>query len=98
MNTLSSLLNFIGGKISDYMTIKPSIGVVELSQANVSALPLTLSNAAITSNHVVVASELSNPSAQTGDWTVTTSTGQAVISGTISGTTDVLIRLGAKIN
>ena len=91
MNTLSSLLNFIGGKI-------PYIGVVEVTQASVSSLPVTISNSAITANHVVVDSVLSNPSAQTGDWTVTTSAGQAVIAGTISGTTDITIRFGSKIN
>lgn len=91
INTLSSLFNFIGGKI-------PYIGVVEVTQSSVSSLPITISNSAITANHVVVDSVLSNPSAQTGDWTVTTSAGQAVIAGNISGTTDITIRFGSKIN
>lgn len=91
INTLSSLFNFIGGKI-------PYIGVVEVTQSSVSSLPVTIANTAITANHVVVDSVLSNPSAQTGDWTVTTSAGQAVIAGTISGTTDITIRFGSKIN
>lgn len=91
INTLSSLFNFIGGKI-------PYIGVVEVTQSSVSSLPVTITNTAITANHVVVDSVLSNPSAQTGDWTVTTSAGQAVIAGDISGTTDITIRFGSKIN
>ena len=91
INTLSSLFNFIGGKI-------PYIGVVEVTQSSVSSLPITISNSAITANHVVVDSVLSNPSAQTGDWTVTTSACQAVIAGNISGTTDITIRFGSKIN
>lgn len=91
INTLSSLFNFIGGKI-------PYIGIVEVTQSSVSSLPVTITNTAITANHVVVDSVLSNPSAQTGDWTVTTSAGQAVIAGNISGTTDITIRFGSKIN
>ena len=89
MNTISSLLNFIG----------KNIGVLELTQTNVSSLPVTLSNENILPKHICMSCILSNPSAQTGDWTVNTDTaGQAVISGSISGTTDITIRLELKTN
>lgn len=91
MNTLSSLLNFIGNKI-------PSIGVVEVTQSGVSSLPVTITNTAISANHVVVESVLSNPLAQTGDWTVSTTTGALTISGAIDGTTDITLKLGTKVN
>ena len=61
-----------------------------LSASSVSALPYTFSNAAIETDMVCINSELSNPAAQLNDWTVNTDTaGTAVISGSISGTTDI---------
>lgn len=88
MNTLSSLLNFIG----------LNIGVVEITQSSVSSLPITISDSRILAKHKVVNSALSNPSAQMGDWTVTTSAGSLTISGSISGTTDITLDLSLKAN
>lgn len=90
MNTLSSLLNFIG----------INIGVLEFTLSGISSLPQTITDSKITDKHVCTSAILSNPSAQTADWTCTTSDGQAVISGTnaISGTTDITIRLELKTN
>ena len=68
-------------------------GTLELSVSSVSSLPQTISNSKITSDMKVIHSVLSNPSAQTGDWTVTTSAGSAQISGTISGTTNITLYL-----
>jgi len=68
---------------------------LEVSKANVSSLPTTITNAAITSDMKVKPGDayLSNPAAQTGEWTVTTSTGAVTISGSISGTTNVTLWL-----
>ena len=90
MNTISELFNFTG----------QNMGVIEVSASNVSSLPATITNARILATHVCVKAVLSNPSAQTADWTVTTSAGSAVISGTsaISGTTDVTLYLALKTN
>lgn len=88
MNTLSSLLNFIG----------LNIGTVEITQSSVSSLPITISDSRILAKHKVVNSVLSNPSSQTGDWTVTTSAGSLTISGSISGTTDITLDLSLKAN
>lgn len=88
MNTISSLFKFIGS----------NMGVVEVSTSSVSALPATINNAAILEDHVCVKAVLSNPSAQTGDWTVTTANGSATISGTISGSTDITLYLELKVN
>ena len=88
MNTISSLFKFIGS----------NMGVVEVSTSSVSSLPATISNAAILEDHVCVKAVLSNPSAQTGDWTVTTANGSATISGTISGSTDITLYLELKVN
>ena len=87
MNTISSLLSFIGNHF----------GITEVSRSSVSSLPVTISNANILEKHVCVKAVLSNPFAQTDDWTVTTSAGSAVISGSISGTTDITLYLGLKV-
>jgi hypothetical protein len=58
-----------------------------------SSLPYTYSNTKIKAHHVVVDSQLSNPSAQTSDWTVTTANGSMTISGSISGATTLTVKL-----
>lgn len=76
---------------------KGKSGTLVIEQTGVSSLPLTISNTGLTSNHVVVKSILSNPSAQLADWTVTTSDGSLTISSdaasAISGTTDLTLYL-----
>lgn len=64
-----------------------------VSVPSFSALPQTIINANIEDDMVVVNSVLSNPSAHTGDWTVTTSSGSLTISGAISGTTTATLYL-----
>lgn len=67
--------------------------VLIVNVASFSALPQTVSNTEIESDMVVVNSLLSNPSAQTGDWTVTTTNGSLTVTGTISGTTALTLYL-----
>ena len=69
------------------------MSVLPITFSSFSSLPQTISNAAITSDMVVVASEIGNPSAQTGDWTVTTSNGAVQVSGSIGGTTTLKLYL-----
>ena len=64
-----------------------------ITSSSFSSLPQTISNSNITDKHVVVNSVLSNPSAQTGNWTVTTSNGSLTISGSIFGTTTITLYL-----
>lgn len=64
-----------------------------ITLSSVSSLPQTVNNAAIESDMVVVNSDLSNPAAQTGNWTVTTSNGSLTVSGNISGTTNITLYL-----
>ena len=75
-----------------------TLGIVEVSASSASSLPTTISDASILANHVCVKAVLSNPSAQTDDWTVTTANGSATISGTISGSTDITLYLELKVN
>lgn len=64
-----------------------------LTTSAFSSLPQTIINSSISVDHVVVNSVLSNPSAQTGDWTVTTWNGSVTIRGSISGSTTITLYL-----
>ena len=54
---------------------------------------LTISNSAITNDMICVNAVLGTPSAQTGDYTVTTSNGSVVVSGTTVGETTITLYL-----
>ena len=75
-------------------------GVLVVSKSGVSSLTTDIDHEEITARHVVLNAILSNPSAQTADWTVTTSNGRARIgpSGAISGSTDITLVLGYQTN
>lgn len=68
-----------------------SVLVIEISAFT--ALPQIVTNENITADMVVVNSVLGTPSAQTGDWTVTTSNGSATVTGSISGETSLTLYL-----
>ena len=84
------------GQATDSGVTITELKTLVVESTSFSSLPQTISNAAITSDHVVMNSVLSNPSAQTGDWTITTSSGSLTISGTISGSTTVTLYLLKK--
>lgn len=71
--------------------------VLSVSVSSFSTLPQTVSDSKITANHVVIHSVLSNPAAQTGDWTVTTAAGSVSVSGTISGSTTLTLYLAEPV-
>lgn len=70
-----------------------SLGTLVIETGTISSLPTTVTDDRIADDMVVVNSVLSVPSAQTGDWTVTTSDGSLTISGTISGSTTLTLYL-----
>lgn len=82
--------------ISKLSPVVSSLKVLEITVPSFSSLPTTVNDSAITAQHVVVNSVLSNPSAQTGDWTVTTLDGSVSISGSISGSTTLTLYLAVK--
>lgn len=85
--------------LHDYVVSFDNMGVLEITQTSISSLPLTISNSRLTPKHVISRMVLSNPSAQTGDWTFNTDTaGQVTISGNISGTTDATFYFDMKVN
>ena len=67
--------------------------VLVIESSSFSSLPQTISNSKIGATMVVVNSVLSNPNAQTGDWTATTSSGSVTIAGSISGSTTITLYL-----
>ena len=81
------------GQIEDSGVSIADLQLLVVEKSSFSSLPQTISNANITSDMVVINSVLSNPSAQTGNWTVTTSNGSLVISGSISGSTTLTLYL-----
>ena len=82
-----------------YIANKPdidSLKVLVVTLSSFSSLPATFYESAVTADHVCIKAELGTPSAQTGDWTVTTSTGELNISGSISGSTAATLYLAVK--
>lgn len=67
--------------------------VLVVTKSSFSSLPQTINSSRITSNMVVVNAVLGTPSAQTGDWTVTTSDGSLQVTGSISGSTTLTLYL-----
>ena len=82
-----------------YIANKPdidSLKVLVVTLSAFSSLPATFYETAVTADHVCIKAELGTPSAQTGDWTVTTSAGELTISGSISGSTTATLYLAIK--
>jgi len=86
----------VNGQAIDSGVTITELKALVIESTSFNSLPQTISNAAITSDHVVMNSVLSNPSAQTGDWTITTSSGSLTIAGTINGSTTVTLYLLKK--
>ena len=68
---------------------------LQINLGTLSSLPATATDDRIVSEHIVKPSDclLSNPSAQTSDWTVTTQDGSVTVAGSISGSTTATIWL-----
>lgn len=87
-----SLTNSSGSVTVASTLVDPAI--IQITFSTLSSLPITFYDSAITSEHVVLHYELSNKSAQTGDWTCTTADGSLTITGSCSGVTNIIITLG----
>ena len=70
-----------------------NLGTLVVEVGTLSSLPQTITNDEIHASHVAVNSILGTPSAQTSDWTVTTSEGSLTIAGSISGSTTLTLYL-----
>lgn len=72
-------------------TAKGPVLVINIS--SFSSLPKTVTHSSIKANMTVTESVLSNPSAQVGDWDIATSDGSLVITGSISGSTTLTLKM-----
>lgn len=86
-------INEVKGETTTLGTAATKLETLIVSISSVSSLPVTVNNSDIESDMVVINSELSDPSAQISDWTVTTASGSLTVSGTISGTTNIKLYL-----
>ena len=76
------------------VTISSITGTGTVSGSYAQVGPTSGYTAAITDRHKVLAYQFSNPSAVTGDWTITTGSGSVTYSGGLNGTTDLTLILG----
>lgn len=66
---------------------------ITYTSASFSSLSQTFNVTGCTANMVVAEYTLSNPAAQTSDWTITTAAGQVTVAGSISGSTTLTLIL-----
>ena len=81
--------------VANALSNLPSGGSVmfKVDCGTVQTLPAIIYAANVTSTMELISSQLSNPAAQDGDWTVTTGNGSVTISGDIVGSTNVILYL-----
>lgn len=89
----STTAHFVLGKVSDSSDL-----IVVVNIPSFDALPISVSNSHVSTDHVVLASTLSNPAAQVSDWTITTSDGLVSVSGDIVDSTTLQLVLGLAGN
>lgn len=94
-DTMGEMLDPFNEELNDLEIAVEELKILKVSKSSVSSLPTTITNSKIKSDMEVIHSVLSNPAAQTGDWTVTTSNGSLTIAGTISGTTNITLYLAS---
>ena len=80
--------------MEDQIAINTDNLPIKVTISSVSSLSTTRTVSGITADMICYEATLSNPSAQTSDWTVTTAANQITISGSISGTTDITLLMG----
>ena len=84
------------GRILDATTFARTVLEVDCGTVSSSDWPKTVTNTGITNDMVCVNAVLGTPSAMDSDWTVNTSNGSAVISGTINSSTTLKIYLARR--
>lgn len=93
VETLQSDVETLQNNVETLGTKTDKLEALVIDCGTVSSLPKTVTDTNIEDDMVVLNSVLGTPSAQTGDWTVTTSAGSLTVSGTISGSTTLKLYL-----
>lgn len=88
-------LQTLWNKIKAYVLRESSVMILDFG--TISSLPVIFYNSKLTSDVTVVDYELSNPSAQVGNWTVTPATGSVTVSGNISGSTNLKLKVQREL-
>lgn len=70
-----------------------AVKAVTVDMGTITALPVTMTATGVTAKMVCVYSNLGTPSAQTGDWTVTTDTNSVTLSGSIASGGSTTVKL-----
>lgn len=91
------LVDTIIAKIASAISGKQDIPLW-VDMGTISSLPVTKNVSGITAGMMCTAYLLGTPSAQTSDWKVTPAAGSVTVSGTISGSTTLEIKLEKVIN
>ena len=86
--------NGVTYNIKDTVARNGMNAILTISVGSFSSMPKTISNASITSDHVLVGVVFGNPLAVVSDVGWTTSNGQIVLTGTMIGSTTAQIVLG----
>lgn len=91
-------IDLAGGSVTFTRVAKVIPGInglvtVVVNVPSFSSLPLTITDERIVREHGVQNSVLSNPSAQTSDWSVAPTDGSITISGSINGTTSLELHM-----
>lgn len=83
------------GRVCERAYSTKELQPLKIDFTSFSSLPQTVTDTRISEDHICKPGDcyLSNPSAQTGDWTITTSDGAVSISGSISGSTTATLWL-----
>ena len=81
-------------KLDSIITSNANSPIIVVETSAFSSLPITITSDKITENHYLLETTLSNPSAQTNNWTATTTNGSLTIAGNISGSTTARLILG----
>lgn len=87
--TFDRIAEIIDGNIGD-------ASILVISTPSFSSLPQTISDSRIKASHIAIDAVLSNPTAQTSNWTMNTSAGELTLSGTISGSTTADLYLAVR--
>lgn len=96
-SVLSTLDSSVSSATADISSLQSSVAKCEcvvFSRTGITGLPVSYMDSRFDTDMVCIHAVLSNPSAQLDDWTVNTDTaGRCVISGSISGSTDITLYL-----
>lgn len=89
-------LQIIWNKIKAYVLRESSVMVLDFGTIN--SLPVIFYNSRLSADLTLVDYEIGNSSAQVGDWSVISAAGSVTVTGSISGSTTLKVKLQREFN